>query len=54
MNKNIQNNSIGIMQGRLSPPLNGMIQSFPKDTWRDEFNIASEVGFDAIEIIFGR
>lgn len=52
MNKNIQNNSIGIMQGRLSPPLNGMIQSFPKDTWRDEFNIASEVGFDAIEIIF--
>ena len=52
MTKNIQNNSIGIMQGRLSPPLDGMIQSFPKKTWRDEFKIASEIGYEAIEIIF--
>jgi hexulose-6-phosphate isomerase len=52
MIKNIQKNSIGIMQGRLSPPINGMIQSFPKDTWRNEFNIASSLGFDAMELIF--
>ena len=26
-------NPIGIMQGRLSPPSGGRIQSFPKDTW---------------------
>jgi len=52
MTKNIQKNPIGIMQGRLSPPLDGMIQSFPKNTWRNEFKIASEIGFDAIEIIF--
>jgi hexulose-6-phosphate isomerase len=33
--------SIGFMQGRLSPVRNGKIQSFPWDTWRDEFEIAS-------------
>lgn len=45
-------NPIGIVQGRLSPSINGMIQAFPKDTWRDEFEIASEIGFDAMEVIF--
>jgi len=52
MTKNIQKNPIGIMQGRLSPPLDGMIQSFPKNTWRNEFKLASEIGFKAIELIF--
>ena len=45
-------NPIGIVQGRLSAPINGMIQAFPKDTWQDEFRIASEIGFDAMELIF--
>jgi len=45
-------NTIGIMQGRLSSPINGAIQAFPKDTWRDEFQIASDIGYDAIELIF--
>ena len=47
-----QGNTIGIVQGRLSTPINGMIQAFPKDTWRDEFRIVSEIGFDALELIF--
>ncbi len=50
MEENI--NPVGIMQGRLSKPINGMIQAFPKDTWREEFQIASEIGFDCMEIIF--
>ena len=43
---------IGIMQGRVSPPVNEAIQAFPKDTWRDEFQIVSEIGYDAMELIF--
>ncbi len=27
----------GIMQGGLSKSINGKTQSFPKDTWREEF-----------------
>ena len=34
--------SIGIMQGRLSKPLNGKIQSFPKNSWKDEFYLAKD------------
>jgi len=45
-------NSIGIMQGRLSPPINGKIQAFPWDTWEDEFSLAANIGFDEIEFIF--
>ncbi len=43
---------LGIMQGRLSPPINGSIQSFPKKTWKDEFNIAKSLGFKTIEWVF--
>jgi len=43
-------NKVGIMQGRLSPPVNGMIQGFPKDTWKDEFQIASDIGYAVIEL----
>lgn len=42
---------IGIMQGRLSPPSEGRIQSFPRETWRDEFPAASAAGLDFIEWI---
>jgi len=40
---------IGFMQGRLSPQVNGMIQAFPKEFWRDEFTVASKNGFYLIE-----
>lgn len=40
------------MNGRLSPPVDNHIQFFPVNTWRDEFKIAHECGFDAIEWIF--
>lgn len=45
-------NPIGIMQGRLSPPIGGRIQAFPVDTWREEFSLAREAGLDCIEWIY--
>lgn len=39
------------MQGRLSPPIEGKIQAFPMDTWREEFRSAKECGFDIIDWI---
>lgn len=41
--------TIGIMQGRLFPPDVTKYQVFPSGTWRDEFRIAQEMGFEAIE-----
>ena len=29
--------AISIMQGRLVPPIDGRIQTFPRERWRDEF-----------------
>jgi L-ribulose-5-phosphate 3-epimerase len=43
---------IGIMQGRLSPPLHGRIQAFPAGTWQAEFASASEAELQAIEWIY--
>ena len=40
------------MQGRLSPPEDGRFQSFPTQTWRNEFALAHEAGFDYIEWIY--
>jgi L-ribulose-5-phosphate 3-epimerase len=40
---------IGFMQGRLSPILNGCIQAFPWSGWREEFALASTLGFDLME-----
>jgi hexulose-6-phosphate isomerase len=45
-------NPIGIMQGRLSPPADGRIQSFPVNTWREEFALAREAGLACIEWIY--
>jgi hexulose-6-phosphate isomerase len=45
-------NLIGIMQGRLSPLSDGRIQSFPVNTWREEFARAQETGLDCIEWIY--
>jgi hexulose-6-phosphate isomerase len=41
----------GIMQGRLSPPEDGRFQSFPRNSWREEFARAREAGLDYIEWI---
>jgi L-ribulose-5-phosphate 3-epimerase len=43
------NPSIGFMQGRLSPIYGGQIQSFPWETWKDEFKIANQIGFTLME-----
>ena len=40
------------MQGRLLPKYKGRYQAFPKDTWQEEFKIASDFGLDCIEFIF--
>lgn len=46
-------NRIGIFQGRLSPPINGLIQAFPWDSWEQEFNRVKEVNIDFIDWIVG-
>lgn len=43
--------SIGIMQGRLSPAVNGKIQAFPAENWRLEFERAKALKLDDIEWI---
>lgn len=39
----------GFMQGRLSPVIDGKIQAFPAQYWRDEFPAAQAIGFPFIE-----
>lgn len=45
-------NPIGIMQGRLSPPVNGRIQAFPLTTWRQEFLRARAAGLACLEWVY--
>jgi len=45
-------NQIGIMQGRLSPPINGRMQAFPWSSWQAEFETARDLGYDLIEWLF--
>ena len=40
------------MSGRLSEKIKDRIQIFPINTWEDEFQKASKIGFDLIEWIF--
>ncbi len=40
---------IGFMQGRLSPLVNGKIQAFPRDHWRQEFPLAEQNGLKLME-----
>ena len=42
-------NNIGFMQGRLSPIVDGKIQSFPWRYWENEFLLANNIGIDLIE-----
>lgn len=43
---------IGIMQGRLSPPVPERLQSFPWASWEQEFERARALGFDCMEWLF--
>jgi hexulose-6-phosphate isomerase len=43
--------TFGIMQGRLSPPEDGRFQSFPRNSWREEFARARPAGLNYIEWI---
>jgi L-ribulose-5-phosphate 3-epimerase len=40
---------IGFMQGRLSPQVDGKIQAFPWQHWRQEFAVAEQAGFHLME-----
>jgi hexulose-6-phosphate isomerase len=40
---------IGFMQGRLSPIVDGRIQSFPWTCWQDEFEQGTKLGFGLME-----
>ncbi|NNN20344.1 MAG: sugar phosphate isomerase/epimerase [Acidimicrobiaceae bacterium] len=44
--------TFGIMQGRLSAPLEDRIQCFPRNTWQQEFSLAAAAGLGAIEWIY--
>jgi L-ribulose-5-phosphate 3-epimerase len=46
--------AIGVMQGRLSPPVKGRIQAFPGDLWRSEFVKGARIGIAHIEWIYER
>ena len=46
--------SFGIVQGRLSTPPNNQLQWFPQEEWEQEFDIASQVGLNYIELIAER
>ena len=43
------NDRIGFMQGRLSPLVNGRIQAFPWDNWKDEFSLAQQINVHLME-----
>ena len=40
---------IGVIQGRLSEPVDGHIQEFPKDNWEIEFELLDSIGLTHIE-----
>lgn len=42
---------LGILQGRLLPPVDGLIQEFPKNNWEDEFDSIKSLGLNHIEWI---
>jgi sugar phosphate isomerase/epimerase len=44
-------NRFGVVQGRLTNAPPGCLQWFPQDGWQDEFNSASNIGVNYIELI---
>ncbi len=45
-------NKIGVMQGRLSNPVDNQIQAFPTKEWKEEFDKAEKMGYELIEWVF--
>ncbi len=45
-------NKIGVMQGRLSNPVDSQIQAFPMKEWKEEFDKAEKIGYELIEWVF--
>ena len=45
-------NDIGIVLGRLSPPVAGRLQAFPWASWAEEFGLARACGFATLEWVF--
>jgi hexulose-6-phosphate isomerase len=43
---------IGMMQGRLLPPVDNRIQYFPREHWAKEFELAAQASLDCIEWIY--
>ena len=43
---------LGIMQGRLSKPINNTIQAFPEKSWIEEFELGKKISINSIEWIF--
>jgi len=44
-------NNIGVMQGRLLPKYKNLYQAHPVNYWKEEFDIAKEIGLNCIEFI---
>lgn len=43
---------LGIIQGRLLPPVKNRIQAFPAEHWREEFSLCRQLGIACLEWIF--
>lgn len=43
---------LGIMQGRLSAPINNQIQAFPETGWQEEFRLCQALGLQCMEWIY--
>ena len=43
---------LGIMQGRLSPPIDDQIQAFPAGVWEEEFALSKAIGLGCLEWIY--
>lgn len=48
------NKKLSIMQGRLTKSPNNILDWFPSDNWRKEFEIANEIGISNIELVFDK
>lgn len=42
--------SIGSIQGRMLPPVDGRIQAFPRGRWEEEFSLLNQAGYHSIEL----
>ena len=45
-------NILGIVQGRLSPPVDNQIQAFPLDHWKGEFSLYNQLGLSYFDWLF--